>query len=214
MQMGGLMGGFYKISEWIMRLAYINILWILFSLLGLILFGVWPATAAMFAIVRKWIMGEHDIPVFKTFWGYYKSDFIRINLLGLSLAIIGYILYIDIKFLQAAVDSWIGALYLPVLIMTFFYYLMLLYVIPVYVHYDIKLFQVIKNSFLIMIMNPLANVALIVSCLMIYFLMISFPGLIIFFGASSLAFVIMWSTQIAFNKIQKKREAQKEATEE
>ena len=37
--MEGLIGGIYRYSEWIMRLAYINILWILFTLLGLVVFG-------------------------------------------------------------------------------------------------------------------------------------------------------------------------------
>ena len=32
MEMRGMMGGFYKISEWIMRLSVTNLLWIVCSL--------------------------------------------------------------------------------------------------------------------------------------------------------------------------------------
>ncbi|WP_088102056.1 YesL family protein [Halalkalibacter urbisdiaboli] len=208
MQTGGLMGGFYRISEWIMRLAYINILWVAFTLLGLIVFGFMPATAAMFAIIRKWIMKDEDVPIFKTFWSYYKQDFVKVNLLGLSLAIIGYILYIDLQFLQTAAGSWIGILYIPVLVLSLVYYFMLLYIIPVFVHYELKLFQIIKNAFLIMVMNPLANISMIAGLVILYFIMISIPGLIVFFGASTVAFIIMGSAYLAFSKIQKKQEAQ------
>ncbi len=75
MQMGGIMGGFYRVSEWIMRFAYVNILWGLFTLAGLVLFGFMPATVAMFTVIRKWLMGETDIPVFKTFFASFKKRF-------------------------------------------------------------------------------------------------------------------------------------------
>ena len=98
MEMRGLMGGFYKISEWIMRLSVTNILWIICSIpyiilvlpviisdpgtdlmLSLILssviapFTLFPATAAMFSVARKWVMGEVDAPLFRTFFGITKN---------------------------------------------------------------------------------------------------------------------------------------------
>src|SRR5699024_8438852 len=53
--MYGFILGYYRFSVWTLRLAYVNFCWILFTLLGLVLFGFMPATAAMFSIVRKWI---------------------------------------------------------------------------------------------------------------------------------------------------------------
>lgn len=63
----GTVGGIYHISNWIMRLAYVNFLWILFTLAGFIVFGFFPATIATFAVVRKWIFDTTDIPIFTTF---------------------------------------------------------------------------------------------------------------------------------------------------
>ncbi|WP_084028990.1 YesL family protein [Bacillus sp. J33] len=62
-----------------MRLVYLNLLWIAFSLLGIVLFGFFPATAAMFSVVRKWIMGETDVRVFKEFWQTYRKEFWKAN---------------------------------------------------------------------------------------------------------------------------------------
>ncbi len=65
--MSGFIDGYYRFAVWVTKFAYLNLLWIAFSLLGLGLFGLFPATAAMFAVVRKWINGEKDIPVFHVF---------------------------------------------------------------------------------------------------------------------------------------------------
>lgn len=44
--------GCYQVFTWIARLAYLNLLWIGFSVLGLGIF-VFLATVSMFAITRK-----------------------------------------------------------------------------------------------------------------------------------------------------------------
>lgn len=79
MELNGFVGVLYRTSEWIMRLVYLNLLWIAFSLLGIVLFGFFPATAAMFSVVRKWIMGETDVRVFKEFWQTYRKEFWKSN---------------------------------------------------------------------------------------------------------------------------------------
>ncbi len=53
MQYTSMIGGLYRICEWVMRLAYVNLLWIGIFWLGLVVFGFFPSSAAMFAVVRK-----------------------------------------------------------------------------------------------------------------------------------------------------------------
>ncbi|KKI90221.1 hypothetical protein WQ54_19745 [Bacillus sp. SA1-12] len=205
MQMNGLAGGFYKISEWVMKLAYVNLLWMLFSLIGLIVFGIFPATAAMLAVIRKLIMGDTDIPVFKTFFAAYKKEFLKSNMIGILMFVVGYILYFDLTIVREA-TGMIRLLYLPLLMIFLGYVLTSLYVFPVFVHYETKIFQVLKNSFLIMILHPLSTIMMVVGAIAIYSLMITIPGLIPIFSGSLFAFVIMWSALIAFSKIEKKQE--------
>src|SRR5690625_6019457 len=73
----------YRIMEWISRFAYIQILWLLFTLLGLGLLGFFPATISMLAVMRDWFLSKPDSPIFRTFWSYYKKEFIRANLFGM-----------------------------------------------------------------------------------------------------------------------------------
>src|SRR5690625_1995366 len=68
----GLSGRLYRICEVITKFAYVNILWFVFTLLSLIIFGFMPATVALFSVTRKWVMGDMDVPVFSTFWGTYR----------------------------------------------------------------------------------------------------------------------------------------------
>ncbi|MEW9674201.1 YesL family protein [Ammoniphilus sp. 3BR4] len=201
--MTGLMGGIYRISEWIMRLAYLNLLWICFTLAGLVVFGVFPATAAIFVVNRKWMMGELDIPVFKTFWSAYKTEFLKSNLLGLILVVLGFMLYIDYRFFMETQYAVLQMLYFPFLAFICLYSLLLLYAFPVFVHYEMKIFQVLKNALLVMILNPLPTIMMVMGNIIVYYTMISFPGLIPFFGISIFAFVITWSAHYAFAKNQR-----------
>lgn len=206
MQMKGAIGGFYRLCDWIMKLAYINILWISFSLLGLIVFGFFPATAAMFVIVRKILMDKDEIPILKTFWESYKSEFLKSNFLGLILIITGYILYIDILFLRNT-TGFINLLYYPTLMLALGFVLTLLYVFPTFVHFDLRILQVIKNAFVIMLMNPLSTVLMVIGSFAVYLLLTTIPGLIPLFSGSILSLVIMWASFFAFSRIKKIQDA-------
>ncbi|MBS4207827.1 YesL family protein [Bacillus sp. FJAT-50079] len=213
MQMGGIMGGFYRISEWIWRFFYINILWLVFLIPGLIVFGFFPSTAAMFAVMRKWVRGEPDIPVFKTFWASYKKEFIKSNLLGLIIVLIVYVLYIDFQFIKSSPSDFVRFFHLPLVSVLFIFGLVLMYLFPVFVHYDVRLFQVFKNSFFIMIMFPFVTIMMGVACFAVYFIMMKIPGLIPVFGVSIYAYAISWGANLAFTKLELREEESKEKME-
>lgn len=47
--------------EWIMKFAYLNILWLGFTLLGVGLFGFFPATMASFILLKRFVVeGETE----------------------------------------------------------------------------------------------------------------------------------------------------------
>lgn len=63
----------YLIGFW--KIGYLNLLWIGFSLLGLIIFGVGPATYALTKYYDRWLRCQEEPPVFKSFWQFYKERF-------------------------------------------------------------------------------------------------------------------------------------------
>jgi uncharacterized membrane protein YesL len=204
MQMGGIMGGFYRFSEWAMKIAYLNILWVLFAILGLGLFGIMPATVATFTIVRKWLKMEEDIPIFKTFYSTYKKEFLKTNVIGSILAIAGLILYFNYHYLSVIENPIIHILIVSfIFMMSIFYIILCLYIVPVYVHFDLKLYQYFKYALMIGIMNIHLTIMMIVSIYLLYLLFITIPGLIPFFTSSMLALVIMGISYYAFLLIEK-----------
>lgn len=210
MEMGGLMGGLYRICEWIMRLAYVNILWILFTLVGLGVVGIMPSTAAMFAVTRKWIRGETDIPVFATFWSSYKSEFVKVNLLGLIMGAAAVILYLDFRIFQYSTNDLMQMFSFVFFAVLILFSLTVIYMFPVFAHFDIKLLQYIKYSFLIAIGSPMSTIMMVIGLVVIFFLMMKFPGLIVFFSGSLVAFVMMFWANRAFLKIEEKHQKMQE----
>ncbi|MFB3160231.1 YesL family protein [Neobacillus sp. 179-J 1A1 HS] len=204
MDTSGFLGSLNKLLEWISRLAFLNLLWISFSLLGLIIFGFFPATVAMFAVARKWMLGNDEMSIFKTFWTAYKREFLKSNILGVIIVAIGLILYIDFQFVQHAANSFASFLYVPFFIITLIFISMLFYIIPIFVHYDMKLSQVIKNSFFVMIMNPLSTFYMLIGSFGILFVLSYAPPICLLYSGNLLALFIMKPATNAFDKINQK----------
>jgi len=208
------MRGFYKISEWIMNFAYLNILWIAFTLLGLVLFGFFPATVSLFAIVRKWIQGKRDFNVSKCFWNSFKKEFLKSNLLGLILLFIGGILYTDFLFVRGNEVHFVHYTYYPLLVVIAIFILALLYVFPIYVHFETKLLHILKNSVLLMIMSPLITIMMVTFILILYHILRFIPGITPLFSVSLLAYIIMWSSNFVFQKIGRYKNIDKQDSSE
>ncbi|MFC4024717.1 YesL family protein [Oceanobacillus longus] len=201
MYTNGFMGFFYKFSDWFVKLAYINILWILFSLFGLIVIGFFPATFAMFSVIRR-VLNKEDLSIFKAFLKSYTGDFLKSNLIGWFIILVFSILYFDLTIIEATENDFFQFFQYPLLIIGFLFFATVLYVIPTYIHYDLKLFELFKNSFVIMIVNPLNTITMISTIFVIYFVSYMIPGIIPFFSGSLLTLFLMMAALRSFQKIE------------
>lgn len=201
----------YLALEWITRFAYLNLLWVLFTLLGGILFGFYPATTSMFAMCREWLKGNTDLPLFKTFWNFYKKDFVKSNILGIFISMLLLLIVLDILYIQSSPDEQLNWTYIPLFAFMLISTLFLFYVFPVFVHYDIKVPHVIKNAFLLMLVNPAATAVIILCLVPLFYIMTLLPALAFLFGGSLYAFLTMWMAMSAFSKTQKKASHQEES---
>jgi uncharacterized membrane protein YesL len=208
MRSGWLEGRIYGICEWITRLAYVNILWGLFTLVGAIFLGVAPATVALFTVVRKWILfSDNDVPIFKTFFNTYKKEFLQANKIGLFIGFVSYILYIDFLYIANIREAFQLAFSVFLFVILVFYAITLLYIFPIYVHYELRFLQYIKYSFFIGMANPLMTLTMFLSIILLTVLFIYIPGLIPFFSVSLVSVVLMWCALRGFRKIEEKQNA-------
>jgi uncharacterized membrane protein YesL len=191
--MNGLTGRINTLFEWISNLVYVNVLWICFTLMGLVVFGLMPATTAMFHITRKWVRGERDFSIFQLFWSTYKSEFFKIQGLGIVYAIIGFFLIFNFTFFSDH-QIVIGKFFVIGLLVI--YFLSLLFLFPVYVHFDMKLLEYLKSTFVISSAHIFQSLVIVCGCTFILVLSSFFPASFFFLSGSLSA---LWITWIAYH---------------
>lgn len=199
MEFNGLMGGFYKIGEWVIRLIYVNVLWFFFTILGLVILGFMPSTVALFTMMRKWMKGE-EFPVFPAYLKAFKEEFKKSNVVGLFLGILVLVLYLDYQIILIGNGTIFQMLTIAFLVILLLFTLMMLYFFPVLAQYDFKILAYFKYSLLFAFVSPLATLSMVVGLFFTGFLMSIVPGLIIFFGVSAIASILMSAANMAFAK--------------
>jgi uncharacterized membrane protein YesL len=159
------------------------------------MFGFFPATAAMFSVSRKWVIGERDIPIIKAFWGYFKKDFIQTNILGYVLIFIGIFLYFDLKISLKSDLLFFRFLTFTFLIFFILYFVILLYVFPIHAHYKFRVLEYIKYSLIMALAKPLQTIMMVVSFLAIV-LIIRFSPILVLFLAGGLISITLTSVSM------------------
>lgn len=199
MKFDGWKGKLYWALEFITLLAIAQLMWIGLTLLGLVLFGITPATIAMFTVLRKRLQGEDDLKTLcKTYWRTYKEEFIDSNKIGLIIIGIGYFLTINFQIL-AAMQGMSGLIFLTLFItITIFYGIVVLNIFQIYAHYDLPFTRYFAVSVLFSVSYPLQTLGSIIGLAALYRLFIWFPGLLPFFGISITALFLTWMSSHVF----------------
>ncbi|THE12827.1 DUF624 domain-containing protein [Bacillus timonensis] len=205
MQLGAFSGSILTFCEWVARLAYLNVLWIFFTLSGFVIFGFFPATIAMLATLRQFLIKNHP-HVFKTFWHYYKKEFLGSNKLGLIIVVIGFILYMNINFLQSNSNEGSSLLFYSSMIMSCMYFLIICYTFASFVEFEQPLGIHLKNALLITIYSPIPSLFIIFGFVAVYFAVTTISGVGFFFSVSLLGLVVLSSANLAYKRIARKQE--------
>jgi len=193
-----------QVFEWIYRLLFLNALWLLFTLGGLIVFGLFPSTVSMFHLTKEWLAGNTDIPIFKTFFTKFKEEFLRSQLLGAVLVVIGALLYFDIQFFFQEEGNVFYLMRYVMITVGFVYIIMLPFVFPLFVQDKLKLGEFLKNVLIISMTRIFHSLIMAVGCFTIFVVFTQIAGLFIFFLGSTVAFWLTWNSSIAMKKIKQK----------
>ncbi|SHM66314.1 YesL family protein [Gracilibacillus kekensis] len=180
------------IGEWLFKIILLNLYWFLFTVLGLLFLGLFPATVALFATIRQDLKSEDDSKLFKTFISYYKSEFIKGNILGYLFVLIMGILFINIRILGNIEFSTLNSsLMIVTYILMGIVFLVSLYIFPIYVHYNLSIIGYIKYSAVLFIGKPLQTLFLLLSLAVLCYFFYQFPGFIPAISGSLIAYIIM-----------------------
>lgn len=229
------MGGLYKVTEWIMRIAGSNLLWLLcaspFLLVVLVKvtilfspvpgaesetftyvlmsvlapFVLFPATSALFSVVRKWVMGESDLSIIKVYFKGYKENYKQSMIGGIFYTILLLIMIFNYDFYMTKMDN------LQMVGIIIFVFLIILFVslfnfFSMVAHYHMRTFQLIKNAILLTMFKPFRALSTLICALVLAYLTVRYGWLILFGLGSLTAFVAYFNFNAAYLKIQDKAE--------
>ncbi len=201
----GFIGKVYYGLDLFMKIAYVNLLWIIFTVIGLVIFGVAPASVALLTIIRKWLMKDTDIPILSTFFRVYKNEFIKSNIAGFFFLLVFIILYIHFSYIPLVGGLLQVILTIGFIINGMFFLVTIIYFFPVYVHYDLKLFDHFKRAFLLGMISIHFVLVILICLFVIYSFFIYSPGYVGLFLPILVGIPIMAVTLISFNKLDRRK---------
>ncbi len=194
-----------EVSEWIVRLVWTNILWFVFIVAGLGVFGIMPATVALFAVTRKWKMKELDVSILKIYKETFKKEFVRSNCIGLIYAAIGFFLYVDLRIAENMEGTFSVILYVFISFIILLYLNTIIHFFPVYVHYQYSIKEYIKQSFIISLISPFSTLLIGIGLFFIGYLITNMLGLLPFISGVLPAYWIMNVCINRFNTLERQQ---------
>lgn len=188
---------FYRFLNKIVDFLLLNFLWFLFCLPVITIF---PATAAMFGVVRSWLRKEEPGTT-KLFITLFKDNVKHGLILGVVWALLGSLFTFNV-FVGFQMDGSIKMILMPfLLIIIILYFYTSIFVFPIMVNYQLNWMEVIKNSFLFSLGHPLTSllgISILTVVIMLTFIIpISFLVL-----SSTAAYFIYYFCSKSFNKVE------------
>ncbi|QSF46807.1 YesL family protein [Paenibacillus tianjinensis] len=246
MEFKGAMGGLYRITEWISRIAFSNILWAICSIpflfmavmkmimlgsgaggpneqitlnwtLGILApFTVFPATAALFTVVRKWVMGNTDVSTFRTFFQGYKENYFKSMLGGLIYTVLFVVMYVDVTVYMTQMANFkiVGILMLVLMIILF---VSMFNFFSIVVHYQMTFKEVVTNSVLLTIARPIRVFSTLIGAAVLVYIGLRYTVLYAICIPTLIAMFAFFNFYATYNKLQlqveKKKQEELEAQE-
>ncbi|HLS61372.1 MAG TPA: DUF624 domain-containing protein [Virgibacillus sp.] len=201
----------FKLSEWFMNFSVTNMCWFIFNLPIVILvinilfteesdhvlrvslllivstpFMFFPATTAMFALAREWILNQEQDSLIKTYLRFYKENYKKSVFGGFIITGMWVIWIVNFYYVKDVSTILMFA----VLILGLVLYVFTIHFFSVSVHYQEKLLILIRNAFLLTVGSPvLFFVILITNGLLFYISLNGFIMFVPFFTGSLIAFI-------------------------
>ncbi|OAK71238.1 YesL family protein [Lederbergia galactosidilytica] len=191
----------YYFTDFILRMVYLNILAIIFTIAGGVVFGFFPAIVATFSISRKWLMGYSDIKITKNFWLFYKKEFVRSNVVGWILIVLGSLLFVNLSIAEIVNQAIIQASYYLILTVFLLFSSACLFIFPIYLHYKTSIPAIFKHACLLLFVHPINTLMLIGAVILYHYVMTILPGLIPFFSISLFSILVMFFSLRTFHRL-------------
>lgn len=189
-----------RLLRWIIKVFWLHVLIIGFSILGLFIAGLFPAIVAALSVSKKWL-DQEEFSIAKEFRKVYFQEFFKANLLGWVFALIGFVLYINYTVMVQMGDQLSVIVVFAYYFVIFVYMTVLAWAFPLYVHTKERLGTLIKNAFIMGVTFLPRTIGIFVGVFIILYISLSIPTMLLFFTGSLLALFFMFVTYHVFEKV-------------
>ncbi|WP_161485706.1 MULTISPECIES: DUF624 domain-containing protein [Gracilibacillus] len=192
----------FVFSDWLWELLQLHLLWLWHILKGAVVLGVFPATAALYAIVRHWMLHRPTEKLSHLFKTYVQDNYWLANKIGYTLLFLTVMMMLN--FLYVPLYSEVFRLIMYALLTLFSIILLIewIYFIPVIIHWEgmgrsyfVLIFQFGVQSLSAFLLQLLfAGIFLWIVYL--------FPALLLLFGMIPIAFLQMAVINHLYERLQ------------
>ncbi|GIN69890.1 hypothetical protein J14TS2_03650 [Bacillus sp. J14TS2] len=135
----------YLFLDRVSNLFILNSLWVI-TCIPIITF--FPATAAMFSVIRQW-KRKDETTVIRPFFIHFKRNFKDSFIVGLLWLPFGVLLYFNYLLIVQTQKGMALFTLIPIFLISLIYLFMSVYLFPIMVHYQVRIRDILKNSFIV-----------------------------------------------------------------
>lgn len=171
-------------------------------------FTVFPASAALFTVVRKWVMGNTDVGTFRTYFQGYKENYLKSMLGGIIYTLMFVIMYVDVTVYMTQMPNFriVGILMLVLMIILS---VSMFNFFSIVVHYQMSFKQVMTNSILLTIARPIRVFSTLIAAGVLAYIGLRYPALYIICIPTLIAMAAFFNFYATYNKLQLQVEQKK-----
>jgi uncharacterized membrane protein YesL len=177
--------------EWIWRLALLNLLWIGLTLAGGVIFGLFPATSAMYVVMRRWFVHPEtrDQSSIRAMTAAWRDNFWRANALGWALTVVGALLAYGL-WLSIGNTGLAGSVaFYCIVIVAAMFCAMLIHLPFLAAHLEAGGIRLVRAAWMLALAQPFATLALAAVFVGLSYIQAAVPALLLFASLSPLALV-------------------------
>lgn len=193
--LGGLLEASRIVIEWLPRLFWLNLMWIGLSILGGVVLGVCPATAATFTVVRRWVRRSAEGSTAGMFWRAYREEFWQANLVGLVMVAAAVALIVDLRAVPRMAGSLAPLFEAPLVVLAVAYCVVLVNLWPVFCHFRSRWLGHVRLAFLVGVAHPLRTLLMVGEVAVAVLLTRLMQGASICLAVAILALLLTWTSQ-------------------
>lgn len=185
--------GYERVCRAIMTAFIIHVAFIVHTLMGLVVVGLFPAVSASFATWRTWMVAEDRWWTCKETWTIFhrawKADLRKANLAGWPQLVLWLVVIYDYYIANWCDASTLGYATSGLLLLIIVIYgLFSLTFWTVMANFDESILWCVKMTLQMLLCRPLCTVCILVSLVFIAAAWGTWPGIFVAFGLSPLVF--------------------------